>query len=134
MGLGGHGHAGVGDPGGQLAQGVPRAGAEDEQVQQLLGADGLGGLHRGDDPVVADALHLPHQVVGVAEAGVGGGGTLRDDGDHVSPPGADLFQGGHGPGVGAEGAAHGKANCLFFQKDPFLSNGGAHRPSSWSIL
>lgn len=25
---------------------------------------------------VADALHLPHQVVGVAEAGVGGGGTL----------------------------------------------------------
>lgn len=34
MGLGGHGHAGVGDPGGQLAQSVARAGAEDEQVQQ----------------------------------------------------------------------------------------------------
>ncbi len=55
-----------------LAQGVSPCRGRDEQVQQLLGADGLGGLYRGDDPVVADALHLRHQVVALPKGCRGG--------------------------------------------------------------
>ena len=102
----------------RFTQRVSGAGGDDEQIQQLFGADGFGSLDAINDPAVADALHLPHQVVGFPESGVGGSGVFGDDGDDVAPAGADLFQGLYGPAVGAEGAADGKADGFFLQNDP----------------
>ena len=133
VGLGRHGDAGVGDPVGQLSQCVSRAGGDDQQVQQLLGPDGLRLLDGGDDPVVADAHHLPHQVVGVPEPGVRRRRVLGHNGDHMGKSGLHLFQGLHGPAVGAEGAAHGKSYGFLFQHNiRFLSY--SYAPSSWSML
>ena len=105
-----HGDAGVGDAGGQLPQGISRTGGNNQQVQQLLGSNGLRLLDGGDDPVVADAHHLPHQVVGVSKAGILRRRVLGDNGDHMGKPGPYLFQSLHSPAVGTEGAAHCKSD------------------------
>ena len=132
VGLGGQGDGGVGDAAGQLAQGAAGAGGDDQQVQQALGADGLRLLLGGDHPVVADALHLPHQVVGGAKPGVGVCHHLRDDGDDMVIPGLHRLQGLHGPVVGAEGAAHRESHSFMFHIAAFLSR--YHTSSSWSML
>ena len=119
MGFCGHCDAGVGDTSRQFAQGVAGTRTDDEQIQQLLRADGFGGLHGLDDPVVADALHFPHPIVGGTETGVSGGGAFRDDGDHPGEAGLDLLQGLHGFIMGTEGAAQGESHCFLFHIHPF---------------
>lgn len=125
MGLGRHSHRGIGDPGGQLCQGVARTGADDHNVQQLLGPDGLGGLDGVNGPLVADALHLLHKVVGRSEAGIRGRALLGDDGGHVAVAPLDLLQGRHGHVVCTEGTAKGKSYPQLFH---------AHTPNSLNIL
>lgn len=110
VGHGGHGHGGVGDAGGQLAQGVARAGADDQGVQQGLGADGLGLVHRVDDAVAGDRLDPLPEGLGGAEAGVPTGRGVGEDAGDVAEAGLDGLQGLQGPGVGAEGAAKGEAD------------------------
>ena len=119
-------------PQASLPRVLPVQGGDDQQVQQALGADGLRLLLGGDHPVVADALHLPHQVVGGAKPGVGVCHHLRDDGDDMVIPGLHRLQGLHGPVVGAEGAAHRESHSFMFHIAAFLSR--YHTSSSWSML
>ena len=115
VGFSRHGDGGIGDAVGQLAQGIARAGAHDQHIQQPLGPDGLRPGHGGYHPPAADALHLPHEVVGRAEAGVGARHRLGHDGGHRPETGGRLFQGVQRPVHGAEGPAEGEAHTQFFE-------------------
>ena len=53
--------------------------------------------------------------MGFAEAGIGVGRHLRDDGYHPGEPGLDLFQRLYGFRVGTEGAANRESNSSIFQ-------------------
>ena len=119
----------VGNAAGQLAQGVSGAGGDDQQIQQLFGADGLCLSDGGNDPPVTNSLHLPHQLMGGSKAGVGGGGTFGYNRDYRGETGFHLLQGLHGFGVGTEGAAHGKANRLV----DHVTSSFPGCSSSWSI-
>lgn len=80
MGLDRHGHAGVGDAVGQLAQRVAGAGGDQQHIQQLLGTDRFGLGDGVPDFVAADALDLLAEIRGLAKAGVGFIGVGGEDG------------------------------------------------------
>ena len=119
-------------PQASLPRVLPVQGAMISRSSRPLGPMGSACLLGGDYPVVADALHLPHQVVGGAKPGVGVCHHLRDDGDDMVIPGLHRLQGLHGPVVGAEGAAHRKSHSFMFHIAAFLSR--YHTSSSWSML
>ncbi|MPM54939.1 hypothetical protein SDC9_101722 [bioreactor metagenome] len=88
-------------------------------------ADGLRRGDGGDHPLVADALHLPHEVVGIAVAGIGFGGDFGYDGSNVAITRLGFFQGLHRLGQGTEGAAKRKAYTHLFH---------AYTPNSFKML
>ena len=123
--LGRHGNRGVRDAVCQLGQGVARAGTDDQHIQQMPGPNGLGLGDAVHHPPAADALHLPHEVVGRPEAGISGGAGLRDDGEYVAVPGLYPLQHLHGLAVRTEGAAEGESNLPMFH---------VHTPNSVRML
>lgn len=119
-------------PQASLPRVLPVQGAMISRSSRPLGPMGSASLLGGDHPVVADALHLPHQVVGGAKPGVGVCTTSETMGMTWSYRAFTASQGLHGPVVGAEGAAHRESHSFMFHIAAFLSR--YHTSSSWSML
>ena len=107
VGLAGQGHSGVGNAAGQLCQGVAGAGGDNQQIQQLFGADGLRLGDAGDGPGAADLLRLGDKVRRLAEAAVDAAGRLGENGEDVLVLPAQRPQGLQGCLKGTEGSAQG---------------------------
>ena len=80
VGLGGHGDAGVGDAGGQLAQGVAGAGCDQQYIQQLFRTDGFGLGQGVPNLTTADFLDAAAKLLRTAKAGIGFIGVWGQDG------------------------------------------------------
>ena len=109
------------DAGGEHGERIAGAGGDDQQVQQLLGPDGLRSGDGGDDPVVTDTGHLPHQFMGAAEAGQIHSFRF-DDGNLFESVGADFCMGMHGSSGNHGSSCSGPQAGLFdFQQQVALS-------------
>ena len=112
MGLGGEGDRAVGDAGGELGERIAGARGDDEHVEELFWADGLRFFDGMDDGAATERFKPGAEVRGRAEAGVGGIGGLRLDGDEVILFAVERGKGVQHAGEGTERAAHGEPDGL----------------------
>ena len=110
VGLDGHGHGGIGDPEGDLSQGITGTGCHDQRLQGTGGAQGLGLRDSQHGRAAADGLGRMEKIRRATEAGIGGGGVEAEDGEQLLTLLGQLPQGGKGGGKGAVRAAEGKAD------------------------
>ncbi len=115
MGLRRHGHGGVGDAVGQLAQGVACAGRDDQYIQQLLRPDWLRIPDAADGRMSCQTLQRGQKRLRRSKPCVRGPAGPRHDGQNALILPAQLFQLRQYPGVGAERAAYRKSHSFFSQ-------------------
>ena len=116
MGFGGKGNGRVGNAVCKLCDCVSGAGRDDKCVQKRLGTDRLDLRDGVQNFVTTDFLQTGAERVCGAEAGVGFETHVRHDGNDVGEDGVKLFERFEYGLIGAERAAHGKAENRLFHR------------------